>query len=173
MWASWPTCCTFTSAIRRHFPFRWSRETLPLTLTSNTFTLTPLLAYRVYAHDRFRADLIGGLRYYHMDARLKVNAGALGQPSVSRGDDWADMIGGARLGLQLSDKAGLFLIGDADGGGSSPSWQLVAGICYKVAESATAQFGYRHLYFDRQGGSKFGFDATQEGFILGLTLHLK
>src|SRR5262249_17000024 len=123
-------------------------------LTSNTFMLTPMLAYRIYGNDRFRADLLGGVGYYHLDARIRVNAGSAGQLTLERSADWADAVGGARFGLQFTDKAGLFLIGDAGGGGSTPTWQVVTGIGYRVTQNATAQFGYRQLYFNRQSGPR-------------------
>lgn len=146
---------------------------LPVKLTSNTFILTPELAYRVYANERFRADLTAGFRYYHISANINANAGAIGQTSYSQGDNWVDATGGARVQLQLTQRVGWFLIGDAGGGGSSLTWQLATGVGYQLTERATAQFGYRQLYFNRQGGTSFGFDATQEGFILGTTLRFR
>jgi opacity protein-like surface antigen len=146
---------------------------LPVTVTSNTFTLTSEIGYRVYANDRFSADLLAGVRYYHISANLDADAGPIGQASYSRSDNWADAVGGARLQLRLTQRVGLFLIGDAGGGGSSPTWQLATGAGYRLTKRSTAQFGYRRLYFNRQTGPNFAFDATQEGFILGSTLRFR
>src|SRR6202789_1397357 len=136
-------------------------------LTSTTFTLTPEFAYRVYSQKHFAADVLGGLRYYHLGANSNFNAGPLGQFSYSGTNDWADVTAGARLLARVTPKIGAFLIGDAGGGGSSPTWEIVYGAGYKVLKNATAQIGYRRLYFNRQDGSNFGLEATQQGLILG------
>jgi hypothetical protein len=146
---------------------------LPVTMRSNTFTLTSEASYRVYARDRLSVDLLAGVRYYHISANLNADAGSIGQASYARGDNWADAVGGARLQVRVTQHIGLFLIGDAGGGGSSPTWQLATGAGYRLTKRSTAQFGYRRLYFNRQAGPSFAFDATQEGFILGTTLRFR
>lgn len=154
---------------QRAVPIPQLPTSLPVAITSNTLTLTPEVAYRVYRDDRFRVDVTGGFRYYHISAKLNANAGALGQAFYSRANNWVDAIGGARFQVRLTQRTGLFLLCDAGGGGSGPSWQLVTGLGYQLSKRATAQFGYRRLYFSRQDGPGFGFNATQEGFILGIT----
>jgi hypothetical protein len=143
-----------------------------VTITTNTFTLTPELAYRVYSQKYFSADVLGGFRYYHLGADSNFNAGPLGQASYSGSDNWADAVGGARFLLRPTPKIGAFLIGDAGGGGSSPTWQVVYGAGYRVTKRTTAQIGYRRLYFNREGGTP-GLDATQQGLVLGTTIHLR
>lgn len=142
-------------------------------LTTMTFTLTPEFAYRVYSQKHFAADVLGGFRYYHLGASSNFNAGALGQFSYSSTNNWADVTGGARLLARITPKIGAFLIGDAGGGGSSPTWEIAYGVGYKVLKNATAQIGYRRLYFNRQDGNNFGLEATQQGLILGTTIRLR
>ena len=146
---------------------------LSLKLTSDTFTLTPEFAYRVYAGKILSADALAGFRYYHLDGGINLNVGQVGQVSYSGSNNWADAIGGARFQLKFTPKIGAFLIGDAGGGGSSPSWQLAFGGGYKLTKRATMQLGYRRLYFNRRDGASFGLDATQQGLILGATLHFR
>jgi opacity protein-like surface antigen len=73
----------------------------------------------------------------------------------------------------VTSKIGAFVIRDAGGGGSSPTWEIVYGAGYKVLKNATAQIGYRRLYFNRQDGNTFGLDATQQGLILGTTIRFR
>jgi hypothetical protein len=142
-------------------------------LTTTTFTLTPQFAYRVYSQKHFAADVLGGLRYYHLGANSNFNAGPLGQFSYSGTNDWADVTAGARLLARVTPKIGAFLIGDAGGGGSSPTWEIAYGAGYKVLKNATAQIGYKRLYFNRQDGNTFGLEATQQGLVLGTTIRLR
>ncbi len=142
-------------------------------LTTTTFTLTPQFAYRVYSQKHFAADVLGGFRYYHLGANSSFNAGPLGQFSYSGTNDWADVTAGARLLARVTPKIGAFLIGDAGGGGSSPTWEIAYGVGYKVLKNATAQIGYKRLYFNRQDGNTFGLEATQQGLVLGTTIRLR
>jgi hypothetical protein len=142
-------------------------------LTSTTFTLTPEFAYRVYSQKHFAADVLGGFRFYHLGANSNFDAGPLGQFSYSGSNNWADVTGGGRLLFRVTPKIGAFVIGDAGGGGSSPTWEIVYGAGYKVLKNATAQIGYRRLYFNRQDGSNFGLEATQQGLILGTTVRFR
>jgi hypothetical protein len=144
-----------------------------VTITTNTFTLTPELAYRIYSQKYISADLLGGLRYYHLGANSNFDAGPLGQLQYSGSSNWADVVGGARFLLRPTPKIGAFLIGDAGGGGSSPTWQIVYGAGYRVTKRTTAQIGYRRLYFNRQGGVSTSLEATQQGLVLGTTIRLR
>jgi hypothetical protein len=142
-------------------------------LTSSTFTLTPEFAYRVYSQKHFAADVLGGFRFYHLGANSNFNAGPFGQFSYSGSNNWADVTAGGRMLFRVTPKIGAFVIGDAGGGGSSPTWEIVYGAGYKVLKNATAQIGYRRLYFNRQDGSNFGLEATQQGLILGTTIRFR
>jgi hypothetical protein len=142
-------------------------------LTTSTFTLTPLFAYRVYEQKHFAVDALGGFRYYHLGATSNFDAGSVGQFTYSGSNNWADVVGGGRFLARLTPKIGAFFIGDAGGGGSSPTWEIAYGAGYKIMKNATAQLGYRRLYFNRQDGSNFGLEATQQGLILGTTINFK
>jgi hypothetical protein len=142
-------------------------------LTSTTFTLTPAFAYRVYSEKHFAADALGGLRIYHLGANSNFDAGPLGQTSYAGSNNWADVIAGGRLLARITPKIGAFVIGDAGGGGSSPTWEIAYGAGYKIMKNATAQIGYKRLYFNRQDGSNFGLEATQQGLVLGTTISFR
>jgi len=142
-------------------------------LTTTTFTLTPEFAYRLYSEKHFAADVLGGFRYYHLGANSNFNAGPLGQFSYKGTNNWADVTAGARLLARVTPKIGAFLIGDAGGGGSSPTWEIAFGAGYKVMKNATVQVGYKRLYFNRQDESIFGLEATQQGLVVGTTIHFR
>jgi hypothetical protein len=142
-------------------------------LTTTTFTLTPEFSYRVYSQKHLAADVLGGFRYYHLAANSNFNAGPLGQFSYKGTNNWADVTAGARLLARVTPKIGAFLIGDAGGGGSSPTWEIALGAGYKVMKNATAQIGYKRLYFNRQDGNSFGLEATQQGLVVGTTIRFR
>ena len=140
----------------------------------NTVTLTPEIAYRLFAAgNRGAIDLLVGIRYYHTSATIKATVSQIGQVSYSAADNWVDGIEGARFQVNLSRRVGAFFIGDAGGGGSRYSWQIATGIGYRLNRRWTSQFGYRRLYYKRQAGPNFGLDQTQQGLILGITYRLK
>jgi opacity protein-like surface antigen len=59
------------------------------------------------------------------------------------------------------------------GEGSNLSWNLVAGIDYKLKKNMSLKAGYRILDLDYDSGSgnkKFGVDAQFRGPIFGLTI---
>jgi hypothetical protein len=142
-------------------------------LSTSTFTLTPEVAYRVYAQKHLSADVLGGFRYYHLGASSNFNAGPLGQASYSGTNDWADVTAGARFLVKLTPKIGAYLIGDAGGGGASPTWEIAYGAGYKVLKRSTVQIGYKRLYFNRQDGNNFGVESTQQGLVLGTTIRFR
>ena len=147
----------------------------PLNLNNNlnTLTLTPEIAYRLFAGNRVAVDLLVGIRYYHADAKIKATVSQVGQVSYSAADNWVDGIEGARFQVNLSRRVGVFFIGDAGGGGSHFSWQIATGIGYRLNRRWTSQFGYRRLYYQRRSGPNFDLDQTQQGLILGITYRLK
>lgn len=142
-------------------------------LTTTTFTLTPEFAYRVYSQKHLAVDAMGGFRYYHLGAKSNFDAGPLGHTSYSGTNDWADATAGARLLARMTPKIGAFLIGDAGGGGSSPTWEITYGVGYKILKNATTQIGYKRLSFNRQDGNTFGLEATQQGLVLGTTIRFR
>lgn len=118
-------------------------------------------------------DLMAGGRYTSMDVELDFKNPPL--PNVDHGESWTDLFAGARLLTPISDHWTMSLRGDVGGFGISgssdialhgavvfdwnfrPNWDLVA--------------GYRALYQDYEtgsGASKFAYDATTHGPLLGL-----
>jgi opacity protein-like surface antigen len=126
-------------------------------------------------------DLLGGGRYMYLEGEVDIvpdgPLGALAGNTFSRSEDWVDPFIGGRFTLDLSEKwaAGVrFDFGGFDiGEGSKLTWNLVAGLDYKLSESMSLKGGYRVFDIDWDTGSgtqQFGMDAQFRGPILGLSI---
>ncbi len=78
---------------------------------------------------------------------------------------------GGRLLLDLSEKWALSLRGDIGGFdvGSELTWNVTALLGYRLSETMTLGFGYRHLDIDYEDGDLV-FDAQFSGPYLGLSI---
>lgn len=139
----------------------------------NTLTFTQYVGYRILGNHHGTIDYLGGGRYYHVHSKLSANANlGGGGVSDSKNDNWADFVQGARFTYNFTPKIGAFFAGDAGGGGSQLTYQIVAGMGYRWGKRWSTEVGYRRLYFDRTRGD-FGLEQTQQGILLGATFRLK
>jgi len=139
----------------------------------NTFTLTPYFGYRILGSDRGAIDWLSGGRYYHISTTISADASTVGSVSYSASNNWADFVQGGRFTLRLTKKINTYFMGDAGGGGSVLTWQIVGGAGYQLSKRWSTQLGYRRLYFNRQTSNGFGLEQTQQGILLGATLRMK
>ncbi len=129
-------------------------------------------------------DLLGGVRYINLEGEVDIRTGgplsglglAIGR-TFGRRQEWVDPIIGGRLRWNIDDKlaaAVRFDFGGFDiGEGSNLTWNLVAGIDYKLKENMSLKAGYRIFDLDYDSGSgnkEFGIDAQFKGPIFGLTM---
>jgi opacity protein-like surface antigen len=138
----------------------------------NTFTLTPYFGYRIIGGPRGSIDFLTGGRYYHVDPSITGDTGTT-RSSFSTTNNWADFVEGGRFVLNLTPRIGTFFIGDAGGGGSVLTWQIMGGFGYKWSKRWSTNAAYRHLYFNRQTSNGFGLEQTQHGFIVGATYRFR
>jgi hypothetical protein len=138
----------------------------------NTFTLTPYFGYRIVGGRRGAIHFISGGRYYHVGSTISATASGGGRVSNSTSDNWADFVEGGRFELNLTPRVTTFFIGDAGGGGSVLTWQIVGGAGYRLSKRWTSQLAYRRLYFNRQTNG-IGIEQTQQGLVLGVTYALR
>ncbi len=127
-------------------------------------------------------DLLGGGRYMNLEGEVDVRTNGplsglgLGR-TFGRREEWVDPIVGGRLRWDIDEKLaaavrfdfGGFGIGD----GSNLTWNLLAGIDYKLKENMSLKVGYRIFDMDYDSGSgnkEFGLDAQFRGPIFGLTI---
>ena len=151
----------------------WGQTLLPLNVSVRTFTYSPAITYEVISGQRFDADILGGLRYYHVGTHVSIHKGGQSGTDYSLRENWVDAIGGARFRLQVAPRMDAFLFGDGGGGGSNMTWQLGTGVGYRWPHNVSTQIGYRLLRFHRQDVETEGFDITEKGLIVGTTFHLR
>jgi len=131
--------------------------------------LVVLGAYATYAVvDRpdLRFDLGAGLRHTHatIETRL-VGQGATADRSFSNDASWVDGVIAARMNLRLDDRWRAIAFADVGGFGigesSDLTWQVAAGVGYRLSEKWSAIGGYRHLTIERSfHGSDISVDVS-------------
>jgi hypothetical protein len=125
-----------------------------------------------HGHGAF--DLLLGGRYTSMDVDLDFRN--LPLPDVSGSRDWTDLIAGARVAIDLPHDWSVSLRGDLGGfgigGSSNLSAQSILAARWRFAPAWEAVIGYRALYQDYENGhgaTKFAYDATTHGPVLGVS----
>lgn len=133
--------------------------------------LAAALAYRV-AEGRTPVDVVGGMRYSKVDVEASADFTLLGLAATRsrQGDaDWVDPYVGMRIRHPLSER--WTFTGYADVGGfgvgADSTWQLQAGLEYRMSDMLSAKFGYRVLQADYDEGG-FVYDMKNDGLYLGL-----
>lgn len=128
-------------------------------------------------------DLLGGGRYINLEGEVDVRTNgplsdiiAVGRTFRGR-QEWVDPIIGGRLKWDIDEKLAAAVRADFGGfdigEGSKLTWNLLAGIDYKLKENMSLKAGYRIFDLDYDSGSgtnKFGLDAQFRGPIFGLTI---
>ncbi len=122
---------------------------------------------------RVAVDLLSGARYQYFKSELTI--GAL--PTLGGSSDWMEPFIGGRVWLRFNDKFAFVVRGDASGFGigsaSDLTWNLVAGINYRLKETMTLHAGFKAQGFDYSNGSglsQFGSDWTARGLVLAMTM---
>ena len=134
-----------------------------------TFVLDPEVGYRIVENREKGAfvDVLGGIRYWHLETDLTFNAGLVSSVTASRSKSWVDGVAGIRGRAHLSPR--LFVTGKADlgGGGSDFSYQLFGGGGLLMGSRDALIAGWRHLAvnYNKDG---FLFDNSLSGPVFGL-----
>jgi hypothetical protein len=134
------------------------------------------------SNQRLSFDLLAGGRYMNLDGEIDIKtngplADIVAGRKFGRREEWVEPIVGGRLRWDLNNKlaaAVRFDFGGFDiGEGSNLTWNLLAGIDYKLKENMSLKAGYRIFDIDYDSGSgnkEFGLDAQFRGPIFGLTI---
>lgn len=133
-----------------------------------TFVLDPEVGYRVLDNGNGgTVDVLGGIRYWHLNANLAFRPGILPAVEASRSRSWIDGVVGLRGKAALSQR--FFLTGKADlgGGGSKFTYQLFGGLGINVGKRMALVAGYRDLNVNYDKDN-FLFDMSLHGPIFGL-----
>ena len=147
-----------------------------LDVSSSVTVLQPSLWYRVI-DERTKVDLGAGLRYTRLSLDLDVKIVTVpgiafpgGRRSSSSSESWVDVVVGARVNHPISDRWSLTAYADLGGGGSSHTYQLVAGADWALNDRFTARAGYRYAYWDyADGGTVWDMSASGPYLGLGIT----
>ncbi|WP_431320256.1 hypothetical protein [Rhizobium sp. YTU87027] len=137
---------------------------------SVTFTSLLGVGYTVYQDAKARLDVTAGARYWHVETRIALNGGLIGNLSRTDTANWVDGVVGVRGDYLLTDKAfltGLAMIG---GGGADLDWDVLAGVGYKFNNTVSAVAGYRALGVNYSNDG-FTYDMIQHGPIIGAVIH--
>lgn len=130
--------------------------------------------YWLFGTEKTDWELLGGARYTKQKLDVAIEDG-LDLLNVNN-DWWVGFIGG-RMSAALSEN--WTFIGRVDygiGSGDTNSiWNLNAMFNYRFRKWGSAFIGYKYMSYDYDNGKKgfdhYGYDATQQGPLVGLTFH--
>ena len=113
--------------------------------------ITPAMTYRVVENDKFNLDILGGVRYLHLDINLKFNV------LTDIGDDESVYNGvvGFKGNAQLNKNWNLPFYYDIGKGDSELTYQAFAGASYSFS-SFDLSAGYRYMKFKFDDDDDFG-----------------
>ena len=107
-----------------------------------------------------------------------VNFNGSFQNNYGQTRTWFEPMIGAKLGVQMNDRIGLWLRGDASGfglaGETDMSWNILFGTDLWVGYNTALQLGYRFYeinYSWGSGNNAFGFKESFNGPFLSATFH--
>lgn len=141
---------------------------------STQFITTLMGGYRIMDTENYTLDILGGVRYWYISNKVKVNAShpSLGNRHVSYGEKfwWIDPLIGARVFAPVTDNISFMSEIDAGGlgVGSDYTWSLLSTVNYTFTNHLTASVGYKALkvHYDHQ---RRVHDILQRGPVVGLT----
>jgi len=133
------------------------------------FFLTPQAGYRVVNRSDASLDVLGGVRLWHLSSELQFQSGLLPGVNLERSRGWVDAIVGARARKDFSHKWAANVYGDVGGGGSDPTYQIVATANLNLHERYGLALGYRYLKVDYDKDN-FLMDTALKGPIVGFEI---
>lgn len=128
--------------------------------------------WRALDSETVSLDLMGGVRYWHVDnevtLRLKANGQEVKSLSGSDGASWIDPMLGAKARIDTDTPVyftGWGMVGGF-GAGSELSWDVMGGVGYQWTENFSTVLGYRAIGVDYRDDG-FTYDVIQSGAVLG------
>jgi len=136
---------------------------------TKTFILDPEVGYR-FSEDKAKGrfvEVLGGIRFWHLNEQLNFTAGTLPAQQVSGSRDWVDAVIGLRGKAALNKK--WFVTGkmDVGGGGAKFTYQLFGGVGVMVSKKIALIGGFRDLYVNKSSND-FTFKMSLHGPVFGL-----
>ena len=128
----------------------------------DTTILGGYVGYRLAT--KIPVDLLLGVRYIDQ----KFEAGLLGLPGRSEGENWVDALGGLRVIVPFNDQFGFSVFGTVGGGGSNLTWDVFPLLYWNATEWLSVKAGYRAMYYDYDKDN-YVYDVTTKGFVGGVS----
>jgi hypothetical protein len=122
-------------------------------------------------------DVLGGVRYYALDATVDVSLGGVPQPELDADKSWVDPILGLRYASLLGERWSFQARADVGGFGvgSDFAWNAATELGFRLASYARLFVGYRALDFDFADGSgsdRVEYDVRLWGPLVGVSFDL-
>jgi hypothetical protein len=134
--------------------------------TQKVFMFEEDAGYRLLEKNGSSLDAFAGIRFWHLHTRLLFTPGISPELEVSGSKNWVDGIAGLRGRAYVSKNVFVFGKGDAGGGGSDLTYQLLggAGLTFRERFSFVLAYRYLHVNYDRDN---FLFDVGIKGPAIG------
>ena len=150
---------------------------LPVSLGATTFTGLVAGQYRVVDDGVGSLDLLAGVRYWSVDARIGYDLPSVvplppGVPHVydhSEGAQWVDGMAGAKAVVHLSPRITVNAHGMLGAGGSRFSSDALLAFGFGLGPSMSLLVGYRHLDTDYRDGA-FRLATRLHGPAAGMSI---
>jgi hypothetical protein len=134
-----------------------------------TFIFGPQAGYRLVGSESAFMDVLGGIRFWHVNGELKFATGLLPGIDVEGDRNWVDGIFGLRGSYPLSSTWYISGYGDIGGGGSNLTYQILGTAGANIGERYAIVFGYRRLDVN-YNKDRFLFDNAMGGPIVGFAI---
>ena len=135
--------------------------------------LSQYFGYRLVGQEKFKADAIFGMRFWHLTNDLTLQPAELAQ-GFSASEGWVDGVAGGRFTVWLTPKTRITIFGDAGGGAARYDYQVIGTLGFKISRKWILQAGYRYMDVNyRQASGAFLYDVAQSGLLLGATWSVK
>ena len=135
-------------------------------------TLTALsgyVLYRVTQDPAFVFDVGAGFRTFNLDIDVSLSEGIAKAESESISRSWTDPVIAARMNVPINEK--WFVEGFADYGGTGSgdeTWQIYAGVGYRISEDWSTQLGYRTMNISKEVDAR-NVSADLSGALIAFT----
>ncbi|AMM86740.1 hypothetical protein [Martelella sp. AD-3] len=138
-------------------------------LETSTFAGLLGAGYTFAEDEKYRLEVVGGLRVWSVDSTLSITGGAFDGRSRSDSATWVDAMAGLRGSYFLTPKVYLTGWGFIGAGGADLDWDVAATIGYRFNDTVSVVAGYRALGVDYNSDG-FVFNVVEQGPIIGLSL---
>lgn len=138
------------------------------------FVWTSKFGYRAIDHEKMKADVSLGVRYWHLGQKLNFNPSRLGI-DFNGSQNWADIVIGGRILLPAGENTTINLTGDVGGWDAAAKldYQFATVLERKLSRKWTLAAGYRYLFVDYRKSPDAVYNMVTPGVVLGATLNLK